>query len=320
MQPIAGFVRPNHMTAFPADRYGLIHRADAIAAAYSDNELHRACKQSLLEKVVRGTYVVPDDRSPEDKHRLLAIAVLLQSAGVAVLSHESAAVMHGLAMLKPDLHRAHLTLPAQAGGRTDSHRHVHAARLAAEEIVIIDGLRVTSLERTAVDVACTSGMGFAGALAVFDAALREGADLTVMMTVLKRRRRGVAQARRALDHADQNSENPGESWGRAQMIEAGLPIPRLQHKFFDGRGKFVARTDYDWGGKLVGEFDGDVKYRKFLRDGETPFDAMKREKQREDDLRRLGVVVIRWTWADLEAGRVVAMVQEWIERLELAAA
>ncbi|MFW0794334.1 hypothetical protein AAFP30_11025 [Gordonia sp. CPCC 205515] len=135
-----------------------------------------------------------------------------------------------------------------------------------------------------------------------------------------RSRRRVASARRALDYADADSETAGESWGRAQMIEAGLPIPRLQHTFFDQDGTFVARTDYDWQGRLAGEFDGMEKYQKHLRDGESPFDAMKREKEREDDLRRMGVMVVRWTWADLEAGRVVGMILEWLDLLGLAAA
>jgi hypothetical protein len=69
------------------------------------------------------------------------------------------------------------------------------------------------------------------------------------------------------------------------MIEAGLPIPRLQHEFRDANGKLVARTDYDWEALLVGEFDGDVKYRK-----------------------------------DLEQGRVVGLIRDWLARLSLSAA
>ncbi|MEE3853373.1 hypothetical protein VZC37_23755 [Gordonia sp. LSe1-13] len=223
-------------------------------------------------------------------------------------------------MLKPSLRRAHLTIDATAGGRADRHRHVHASRLGPGDVVVVEGLRVTSLERTAVDVACSTPLKFAGALAVFDAALRKGADLTLMATMLQQRRRGVAQARRALDLADPGAENPGESWGRAQIIVAGLPVPRLQHEFFDPRGRFVARTDYDWDGKLIGEFDGKVKYCKHIGDGETVVDAVIREKAREDRLRGMGVMVIRWVWADLEAGRVAGMVRAWLEKFGLVAA
>ena len=159
-------------------------------------------------------------------------------------------------------------------------------------------------------------MGFAGALAVLDAALRLGADRKLMRKMLRATRRGVGQARRALAHATADAESPGESWCRAQIIEAGLPIPRLQHEFRDQDG-FVARSDFDWSGLLVGEFDGKVKYQKYLRHGEDATDAVVREKKREDRLRRLGVMVIRWTWADLERGSVAASVRQWLTKLQL---
>ena len=184
-------------------------------------------------------------------------------------------------------------------------------------MTIVDGVPVTTIERTAADIA--RGAGFAGALAVFDSALRRGADRAVIAGKLEDRRHGVAIARRALAYADPGAENAGESWGRAQMIEAGLPIPRLQHTFFDASGAFIARTDYDWEGLLIGEFDGMVKYQKHLRPGETPFEAVRREKEREDGLRCLGAMVIRWVWADLRAGNVVPRVSAWLERLGIAA-
>lgn len=306
------------MLHFPTDRHGLIHRSTAHAVGFSDNELSRAEQKGLITRVVRGVFVARADYGKQAEHRLFAIATFLIAGPSTVLSHESAGVLHGLSMLKPDLRRAHLTTTGT--GRIDKRRHVHVAHLADDEITSIDDIRATSLERTAVDIACAGPMGFAGALAVFDSALRLGADRDRMAAMLESRRPGVAHARRALDHADPGAENPGESWGRAQIIDAGLPIPRLQHKFFDATGREVARTDYDWAGLLAAEFDGMVKYQKYLLPGESPFDAMRREKKREDDLRRLNVMVIRWTWADLENGLVADMVREWLSYFDLLAA
>lgn len=305
---------------YPVDRYGLIHRGRAKAAGYTDYELNSAVNRGELIKLFRGVLIPADDRDALGTHRSLAIAAYLGAVGDKVLSHESAAVLLGLEMLKPDLTRAQLTTGYRAGGRKDAHRHMRVGVIPDEQRTVVDGIAVTSLERTAVDVACTTAMGFAGALAVFDSALRNGADAEEITRLLKRKRRGVECARRAFDFADASAENPGESWGRAQMIEAGLPVPRLQHMFYDERGKLIARTDYDWEGQLVAEFDGDVKYRKLLRPGENATDVVTREKKREDNLRRIGVMVIRFTWRDLEAGRVADMVREWLDRLELTAA
>ncbi|MED5801066.1 hypothetical protein VX037_08525 [Gordonia sp. Z-3] len=233
------------MTAFPTDRHGLVHRCSALAGGYTDTELARAHRKHDLIHLIPGVSALAAERTPEQLHRLKAIAVLETTEPDHTVSHQSAATVHDLPMLKPNLRRVHVTTGSKSGGHRSATRHAHVGELKPTEVVLVDGIRVTSLERTAVDIACTTSMGFAGALAVFDAALRLGADHTAMSVMLRRRRPGIAQARRALHHADGASENPGESWGRAQMIEAGLPIPRLQHEFRGENGKLVARTDYD---------------------------------------------------------------------------
>jgi hypothetical protein len=65
-------------------------------------------------------------------------------------------------------------------------------------------------------------------------------------------------------------------------------------------GGVVGRTDFAWEDqRLVGEFDGRVKYGRLLRSGQDPGDAVFREKVREDAIRDEGWGVIRWTWVDL---------------------
>ncbi|WP_366664253.1 hypothetical protein [Gordonia sp. i37] len=104
------------------------------------------------------------------------------------------------------------------------------------------------------------------------------------------------------------------------MIEAGIPSARLQHRFYDAEGNEIARTDFDWSGVLVGEFDGKVKYQKHLRPGEDAADAVIREKIREDRIRAQGIMVIRWVWADLDAGTVVTRIRRWLTHFALMAA
>ncbi|WP_253662573.1 type IV toxin-antitoxin system AbiEi family antitoxin domain-containing protein [Williamsia maris] len=307
------------MNSFPIDRHGLVHRSNAVQSGHTDAQLARAVAAGELTRVMRGVFTHRSDRTPEQAHRLMGIATGSPDGSV-VVSHQSAATLHRLEMLRPQLRRVHLTVGNGVKAHRTAVRHEHEAHLADHEVTTIDGVLVTSLERTAVDVARTTSMGFAGALAVLDSALRLGADRSVMASMMLTARRGVAQARRALHHADGNAENPGESWSRAQMINAGLPPARLQHRFRSSTGELLARTDFDWAGLLVGEFDGMVKYQKLLRPGETPFDAMRREKEREDALRRAGIMVIRWTWTDLERGRVVPMVRDWLLRFRLVTA
>lgn len=66
-------------------------------------------------------------------------------------------------------------------------------------------------------------------------------------------------------------------------------------------GAFVARVDFLVAGtRVVVEFDGKSKYA----DGDPA--VLWAEKRREDRLRRLGYVVVRITWADLETPGAVA--------------
>ncbi|MET9201433.1 hypothetical protein [Gordonia sp. NPDC003585] len=317
------------MPTYPTDPDGLIYRRAVIAARLTDDDLRRSVRAGEITSVMRGVFVVAGDRKATEWHRLKAIAYARcrESAAAAEnpegdeppkrvpLSHQSAAVILGIEMLRPSLRRVHTTAGPVGGFRTDT-QHNHAAHLSDDDIIEVQGVLVTSMERTAVDVACTA-TNFAAALAVFDSALRQGADRGVMRGMLVGRRRGIAQARRALHHADAGAENPGESWSRAQMIEAGFPIARLQREFLDEDGNLVARTDFDWEGKLVGEFDGKVKYKKLLRPGEDPAEVVVREKAREDALRAMGVMVVRWIWKDLEQGLMVPRVRSWLVSLKL---
>ncbi|GAB2629297.1 hypothetical protein ABI214_22470 [Prescottella soli] len=86
----------------------------------------------------------------------------------------------------------------------------------------------------------------------------------------------------------------------------GLPIPELQASLLGPDGRLLGRVDFlfaDAG--VVGEFDGKVKYGKYVRAGQDPGDAVFAEKQREDRIRDAGWGVVRWTWRDLDRPAVI---------------
>ena len=63
----------------------------------------------------------------------------------------------------------------------------------------------------------------------------------------------------------------------------------------------MGRCDFGWPEfKVLGEFDGKKKYGELLRrPGQTAEDVLIEEKRREDRLRSLGWIVVRWMWSDL---------------------
>lgn len=316
----------------PTDRYGLIRRHSAVRAGFTDHELSRRVAAGTLRRVGRGTFLVPAtiDRSDTalvaesavNDFRLTSIALVTgaNSNGRSVLSHESAAAMHGLGMLKPALGRVHVTTGTRRGGQVRKAVHSHASELSPDDVVVIDGIRVTSLARTATDLAQSvrpaDPLAFAKALVVLDGALRAGASSEALTALLKGARRGGTRcAKSALSWADGGAESVGESWGRAQLIQAGLRVPKLQVEHVIGGRTY--RVDGDWDGKLAWEFDGFTKYLRYRKPGESIADAVWREKQREDALRSAGIMVIRAWWAMLERGTLPQLVASWLDRLGL---
>ena len=112
---------------------------------------------------------------------------------------------------------------------------------------------------------------------------------------------GIGSARRAVALLDPRSESPGESFSRVIFHLARLPAPEPQFSVFAPDGRFVGRGDFGWPDfGVLGEFDGKAKYGELLRrPGQSAEEVLIAEKQREDRLRELGWMVIRWMWQDL---------------------
>jgi hypothetical protein len=200
-------------------------------------------------------------------------------------------------LFQPDQRLVHMI--TRTKGKREGETHVHQGRLQDGDVVVIDGIRVTSQAVTACDVARAGT--FEQAVAALDDALRGGVAITELHAIAARtpHAAGIGTLRRALLVADGDSESVGESVSRALMEGwKDIPRPALQTEFFDNDG-FIGRTDFNWGGKVVGEFDGRVKYLGDMRAGERPEDVVYREKLREDRLRSLGIMVVRWVWDDL---------------------
>jgi hypothetical protein len=279
----------------------LVFRPALRAAGITDDELRQLRVQGRLTVVRRGAYVPSDDPRLDDavaRHALMVRAAVRDLSAEAVVSHVSAAVLHGLTLWDVALKPVHVTRDRRSGGRCTSLLHVHTAGLDPDEVVDVDGIPVTSVPRTVADLARL--LPFEPALVVADAALhRDRVTPAALADAVARAagRRGSPPARRVAAAADGRAENPGETRSRIAIARARLPPPTLQHEVPELR----ARTDFYWEEfRTVGEFDGKVKYGRSLRPGEDPGEAVYREKLREDALRDLGLKVVRWTWGELD--------------------
>ena len=284
-------------------------RSQLLARGYTDDEVRRFGRR--LVSVRPGAYVAPDDErlgAPESRHLLAVRAAVSQVATGSVVSHVSAAVLHGIAVWDVPLDRVHVTRPGNSGGRRSRHLQLHVAPLPPEEIVVVDGIAVTSIARTVADLART--VPFEQAVVIADNALFRGrsddrarfgpVDLAAALARAPRRH-GAAAAWRVSAFANGLAESPGESRSRVAILGAGLPMPELQVVLHSAEGRPLGRVDFWWPAHcVVGEFDGRVKYGRLLRPGQSPGDAVFAEKVREDALREPGRKVARWTWGELD--------------------
>jgi len=173
---------------WPADRYGIVHRDVALDSGFSERDIATAVHDGVLVVVARGRYV-PTDRlgasedARDELYRLTCIAVAT-GPGQPVLSHDSAAAVHRLKLLYPDRTYVHVTTGREGGGSRRTRRVIHGARLGPDDVVEVDGVRVTSVARTAADIALSTAK-FPQALTAFDAALRAGGDTEAITRFLQ---------------------------------------------------------------------------------------------------------------------------------------
>ncbi len=230
--------------------------------------------------------------SVTERHILDLWAAVLATGAGSVISHRSAGYLHGMADYGTASQGVVLS---RASGRTSPDRYdgliVQRAALPTRDVTVVGGLPVTTVERTAVDVA-REGSLRAGVVAV-DSALRLGATLADLERVLDGQRGwpGVRTARQSWLLGDVASESPLESLAHVFQFETGIDRPLTQVNVYDDDG-LIGRVDDFWPAfATVGESDGMIKYEDSS--------ALRFEKLRQERLERAGLQVVRVTNHDV---------------------
>ncbi|WP_409333154.1 type IV toxin-antitoxin system AbiEi family antitoxin domain-containing protein [Trujillonella humicola] len=295
----------------------LVLRRTALAEGWSDDELERRLRRGELTRLRPGAYAPP--QGPDQatlRHRQLVTATLAALRRPAVVSHQSAAVVHGLPLWGAPLDRVHVTRRPPASGEIGRHLHCHVARLPDEDVTAAGGVAVTTRVRTALDLART--LPFEPAVAMLDRwlflRLITAGELADGVADLGRLP-GARVALRAVRFADGRSESVGESRSRVLLHRLGLMPSTLQLPIADAMGNPLGRVDFAWeDARVIGEFDGRVKYGRLLRPGQDPGDAVFDEKIREDAIRDRDLGVVRWIWRELTPQALGPRVSRALER------
>ena len=276
-------------------------------------------------RVLRGVYadIGAQDlpRWEADKRLSLArcAAACRRVESARCLSHESAALVHGLWLREhePDVsvvvpsrpHHPHQKLPLPPGARRPAYLRRRRLTLTQEDITIVSGLPVSTLMRTTVD--CAFDLPAHDSICVVESALRaaarpsryqysqsdrrvEAARSQLQAAVIAQgRRAGARRARAVVAMASPFAESPGESLLHWFVHALGLPAPRIQMAIEDTDNTHLYFPDEAWPEyRVLAEFDGQIKYK-------APEDLWK-EKQRQDALTRMGWRIERFIWADFK--------------------
>ncbi len=270
-------------------QHGIVTRAQALAAGYSDSAIGRLIEAGYWRRVRRGVYSV---LTTSDPYRARLMVLVLRAPDETWASHRAAAALWRLDGIGGGV----LEVSTTADLRSRSARVHRVAEMPVADRRELEGIPVTSVERTLADL---GAVVTAGALvaATVDALRR---NLTTIPRLRARvaalavsGRAGPRHIRALLD--EWQHPVPPES-----VLEARLQSLLRRHALPDGirqleirDGAFAARLDLAYPAERVGvEVDGFMWHSDPAR--------WRADLARSNRLTQLGWHVLHFTWRDID--------------------
>lgn len=205
----------------------------------------------------------------------------LWSGRRAIIAGAAAAALHGAKWIDDDI-----TIELIHPNNRPPHGVLTRRDVLLDgEVTVVDGLAVTTAERTAFDIGRREPRRMA--VARLDALARATGfkvDDVALLANRHPRARGLRQLETVLDLVDPGAESPRESYLRLLLIDAGYPRPQTQIPVVTGDKTYY--LDMGWRDCMVAvEYDGDqhrVDRWRYVND-----------IKRLETLERLGWLVIR---------------------------
>ena len=220
------------------------------------------------------------------------MVAVLASGPEAVLSHRSAAMLWGLRGYSE--RRAEVTLPRKSTSTKQIHRH-HSP-LPADEVTVEEGIPVTIVPRTILDLAATESADVVENL-LRESEFRQLTDRLSLPDLIERYsgKRGIRKVHLALDRLREEPEGRRRSRLEERFApflrQHHLPLPRFNDWIVLGEQRY--QVDCHWPEiRQIVELDG--------WDGHGTRTAFREDRARDRRLRVAGYPVTRLTWNQLD--------------------
>lgn len=271
------------VTALADGQYGVASHAQLRACGISASAIDRWAASGRLRRLHPGVFAVGHAVLVPDGRRLAAV---LACGDLAVLSDDDGGAVWGLCRSSGS--RFHVTVPpgGVAGGLRPGI-HVHVRALRPEEATVHEGIPITSVARTLLDLAARST----------DEQVAEAVDQAIVLGLYDQRaidatggrgRAGLARLRKVIAARHPQSHASKSGWERTMLplLQAhGLPRPEVNGWVDGGR----ISPDLLWRDRMLAvEWDSWTHHRT-----RGQFEADHAKTLR---LQALGYTVLRFTW------------------------
>ncbi len=209
---------------------GIITTGQLLSSGLARHQVRTLIRRGDLIALDYGVYATADSAGrlellPNGPVILRAASALATAAPGSVISHHTAAQLHGLDLLGPPRSEVAITRPPGLGSKSGNPGvHVYTAKLPSSHVGARLAIPVTTVARTVIDLARNGD--FRAGVVVADSALHQRLTSTNdLLRVLAdcARSRGVRTAAEVVKFADLLAESPLESIGRVAFSDCGLP-------------------------------------------------------------------------------------------------
>jgi predicted transcriptional regulator of viral defense system/very-short-patch-repair endonuclease len=280
------------LAGLAARQHGVVARRQLASLGLSDTMVRDRVAKGRLVRLHRGVYAVGHDRLRREGRWLAA--VLAVGPG-ALLSHRDAAALHGL---RPP--GDHLRWEVTTTGRASSTRAIRVFRttaLDAQDATSVEGIPVTSVGRTLVDLAGTVTKAQL-AKALNEAERQRVFDLEAIERALERTHTRNGTGHAAMRQALEQLRAIGAHVTRSELEDRFLALLDAHDLPRPATNATVEGMEVDacWPEqRLVVELDG--------WDTHATRRAFQEDRERGNALELAGWRLLRFTWADVARWR-----------------